>query len=213
LHGEIQIMMNRIEKSVLYRIRSRGRGWSFTRNDFSDLGARSTLGSVIHRLEKKGKIRRILDGLYDYPRFNPLLGEAPLSPDIDQVAQTLARKFGWRIQPSGSLAQNLLGISAQVPARAVYLSDGPNRSYSIGKTKLTFKHTALKETGFKRKESQLLVQALKSLGSTNVTPTVISKIRRWMPKSMWNKVLKDTQTATGWVRAVIQNIAKEQSHE
>ena len=27
-----------------------------------------------------------------------------LSPDLDQVAQALARKFGWRIQPSGAVA-------------------------------------------------------------------------------------------------------------
>jgi hypothetical protein len=57
-----------------------------------------------------------------------------LSPDVDQVARAIARKFGWRIQPSGAIAANLLGLSTQVPARAAYLSDGPDRSYKIGNT-------------------------------------------------------------------------------
>jgi hypothetical protein len=85
-----------------------------------------------------------------------------LSPDTDQVARALARKFNWRIQPSGATALNLLGLSTQVPARAVYLSDGPDRSYTVGNTGLDFEHTALKEVGFKLRESGLIVQALKS---------------------------------------------------
>jgi hypothetical protein len=55
-----------------------------------------------------------------------LLGQA-LSPELDQVAQALARKFNWRIQPSGDAVLNLLGLSTQVPARWIYLSDGPGR--------------------------------------------------------------------------------------
>jgi len=52
---------------------------------------------------------------------------------------------------------------------------------SVGPT-LVFEHTALKEAGFKLRESGLIVQALKSLGPDGVTPDVISKIRRWMPR-------------------------------
>ncbi len=127
------------------------------------------------------------------------------------MAHALARKFGWRIQASGSLAQNLLGLSTQVPARAVYLSDGPDRTYRVGKTTLAFEHTALKEVGFKRPESSLIVQALKSLGPEHVTPEVVSKIRKWLPSELRTKVLADTRTATGWVHAAIQRITREQS--
>ena len=73
------------------------------------------------------------------------------------MAQAVARKFGWRIQPSGPAAQNIIGLSTQVPAHIVYRSDGPERSYQIGKTPLVFEHTALKETGFKHRECALIV--------------------------------------------------------
>ena len=135
-----------------------------------------------------------------------------MSPDIDQIARALARKFRWRIQPSGATALNLLGLSTQVPARAVYLSDGPDKSFEIGNTTLAFEHTALKEAGFKLGESGLIVQALKSLGQERITSEVISKIRTWLPASLRSRILTDTRTATGWVYSVIQQIAQEERH-
>jgi hypothetical protein len=115
-------------------------------------------------------------GIYDYPRHSKALG-GPTSPDIDQIAHALARKFAWRIQPNGATAQNLLGLSTQLPAHAVYLSDGPDRSYTVGRTKLDFEHTALKEAGFKLPESRLIVQALRAFGEGRITPKVITQER------------------------------------
>jgi hypothetical protein len=204
-------MSQTIETKLSYRIRGNGGGWAFSPKDFLDLGGRPTVDSALHRLTQRGEVRRVVRGIYDYPRFSKLLGQQ-LSPDVDQVARAIARKFRWRIQPSGATAANLLGLSTQVPARAVYLSDGPDRSYKIGNTTLAFKHMALKEAGFKLKESGLIVQALKSLGSERVTPEVISKIRTWLPEPLRAKVLADTRTATGWVYTAIQQIANGDLH-
>lgn len=204
-------MSQTIETKLSYRIRGNGGGWAFSPKDFLDLGGRPTVDSALHRLTQRGEVRRVVRGIYDYPRFSKLLGQQ-LSPDVDQVARAIARKFRWRIQPSGATAANLLGLSTQVPARAVYLSDGPDRSYKIGNTTLAFEHTALKEAGFKLKESGLIVQALKSLGSERVTSEVISKIRTWLPVSLRAKVLADTRTATGWVYTAIQQIANGDLH-
>ena len=200
-------MAQTIENKAIYRIRGTGGGWAFSPRDFLDLGGRATVDSALHRLEKRGEIRRVIRGSYDYPHFSKLLNQ-PLSPDIDQVATALARKFRWRIQPSGATALNYLGLSTQVPARAVYLSDGPDRVYQIGKTALAFEHTALKESGVKLKESGLIVQALKSLGQEQITPEIIAKLRTWLPESLRAKVLTDTKTATGWVYSAIQQITQ-----
>jgi Family of unknown function (DUF6088) len=199
------------ENRILNRIRGTGSGWSFSPRDFLDLGERATIDSALHRLTAKGQVRRVIRGIYDYPRYSELLKQQ-LSPDIDQVARALARKFRWRIQPSGATALNLLGLSTQVPARAVYLSDGPDKSFKVGNTTLAFEHTALKEAGFKLGESGLIVQALKSLGQERITPEVISKIRTWLPTSLRPRILTDTKTATGWVYSIIQQIAQEEHH-
>jgi hypothetical protein len=125
-------MLQSTEHQLLRRIRGKGMGWVFSQHDFTGLTRRSAIDLALHRLVRKGEIRRVVRGLYDYPRFSALLNQE-LSPNIDQTAQALARKFGWRIQPGGPTAQNLLGLSTQVPARIVYLSDGPDRSYRIPK--------------------------------------------------------------------------------
>jgi hypothetical protein len=167
--------------------------------------------SSLFRLEKEGVIRRVIRGVYDYPRYSELLKKTVV-PDIDQVANALARKFGWRIQPDGATAQNLLGLSTQVPARIVYLSDGPDRSYAVGNQTLAFEHTALKESVFKLAQSRLVVQALKSLGEERISPKVVSKIREQLDPALRRKILLDTKTSTGWVYAAIQEIAREAPH-
>lgn len=129
------------------------------------------------------------------------------------MAQGLARKFGWRIQPSGIAAQNILGISTQVPSKIAYLSDGPDRRYMIGKTTLEFQHTALKETGFKLRESSIIVHALKSLGQDRMTAEVLTKVRLWLLPELRSKILIDTQSATGWIYAAIREICREDVDE
>jgi uncharacterized protein DUF6088 len=197
-----------IEAQLVSRIYGNGRGWAFSQVDFADLGSRSAIDLALHRREKEGLIRRVLRGVYDYPRFSQVL-EKPVSPDIDQVAHALARKFGWRIQPDGATAQNLLGLSTQVPAKVVYLSDGPDRAYTVGQTSLTFEHTVLKEAGFKLRESRLVVQALKAYGEGRITPKIIVLIRKKLDPKIRARILLDTKTSTGWVYAAIQEIAKE----
>ena len=203
-------MTQAIATTILSRIYGNGRGWAFSQKDFSRLGSRAAIDLSLHRLLKKGVIRRVIRGIYDYPRFSNLLDQE-LSPDIDQVARALARKFGWRIQPSGPAALNLMGLSTQVPGRFVYLSDGPDRSYQIGSTSLEFEHTALKESGFNLPESGLIAQGLKSLGQERITPEVITRIRNWLDPQLRAKVLKDTQAATGWVYDGIRKICREDS--
>jgi predicted nucleic acid-binding protein len=197
--------MQTIEDKIVSRIYGRGRGWAFGANDFSAEFGRSTIDWALSRLVASGTIRRVCRGVYDYPKFSALL-QQELSPDFDQVAQAFARKFNWRIQPAGDAALNLLGISTQVPGRLVYLSDGPNRQYDIGLYTLEFKKSALKDVGFKYRESGLIVQALKALGRERVDDAVIAAIRKQLDDTACKRVLKDTVTATGWVYETIKRI-------
>lgn len=200
--------MQSIDNKILSRIYGRGRGWAFFAKDFSSDFGSANIDKALSALTKQGKIRRICRGMYDYPKYSEFLGQT-LSPDFDQVAQAFARKFNWRIQPTGDAALNLLGLSTQVPGKYVYLSDGPNRTYGIGSYKLEFKKTALKEVGFKHRESGIIVQALKSLGNERVTPEILKKIRNELAMEMCPKILKDTKMVTGWVYDCIKEICLE----
>lgn len=200
--------MQPIEQKLLSRIYGRGRGWAFTKIDFvADFGE-ANIHQALSSLAKAGTIRRVCHGAYDYPRYSELLGQV-LSPDIDQVAQALARKFNWRIQSSGDAALNLLGLSTQVPGRWVYLSDGPSRQYEIGNHALAFKKSVLKDVGFKYRESGLIVQALKALGKEHVDQGVVDSIRLRLDLKSCENILKDTRAVTGWIYQTIKQVCRE----
>ena len=187
------------------RIRKQDKGWVFSARDFVVEFNSKNLDQALSQLTKDGKIRRVCHGLYDYPKYSKLLNQA-LSPDCDQVAHALARKFNWRIQPSGESALNLLGLSTQVPARYVYFSDGPNREYQIGNYVLDFKKMALKDIGFKYRESGLVVQALKALGKEHINHETIFIIRQRLNSATRQQILKDTAPVTDWVYDYIKKI-------
>jgi hypothetical protein len=201
-------MTQAIAKQILATIYGHGRGWAFSPKDFSRFARpEDALGS----LAKAGTIRRVIRGIYDYPRFSDLL-QKPMSPDVHQVANALARKFGWNIVPDGTSALNLIGISTQVPGQYLYLTDGPSRSYKIGKTSLNFKHAALKEMKFRYDESAIIVHALKSLGEARLTDDATNQIRNWLPLDMCAKVREDTSRVTGWVYQAVQRITEKANH-
>lgn len=199
--------MQSIDNQIISRIYGKQRGWTFSKNDFIDLGSDAAVRKALSRLECKGTIRRVLRGVYDYPQISSLLNQ-PMGPDLNELANALARKSGWRIQPSENTALNLLGLSTQVPAQSVYLSDGPGKSYEIGKRKLTFKKRLLKESGFKLRESELVVQALKALGPERIDGTVRKKLLQLWTPELWRKIVRDTRTAPAWVHGIIRTTAE-----
>lgn len=199
--------MHSIEYKTSARIYANHRGWSFSKIDFLDIGSDTDIRKALSKLASKGTIRRVLRGIYDYPKISKLLN-TEMGPDLDQVAQALARRSGWRIQPSENTALNLLGLSTQVPAQSIYLSDGPSKIYEVGSLELIFKKRLLRESVFKHKESELVVQALKALGKERIDEALLQKLAdKWTP-TMWKKILRDTKTAPAWVSDLILDISK-----
>lgn len=200
--------MQSVDDKVISRIYGWGRGCSFFLNDFSDLASGDAIRKALSRLEQSQQIRRVLRGVYDYPKFSKKLNKS-LSPDIQQVAFALARKFNWRISPTGDTALNILGLSTQVPGRYVYLCNGTNRNYQIGQLTLEFKKATLKEIGFKYRESDLLVQAIKELGKERISDDVITQVREQFDHKQRERILKDTKRTTTWIYDVIKLILSE----
>jgi len=209
-----------LEKSILSRIYGRGRGWAFSKKDFSALGEAGSVDRALSRMAKKGVIRRVMRGLYDYPAYSKLL-KKDLSPDIDQLAQALARKFGWQIQISANAALNVMGLSTQVPTQYRYLSDGPSKSYPIDKIAIEFKKTRFTQLGLKYKQSEILVQAIQALGEGPLSDAEKQKITHYLAATsgmkeggesgqlseLWvSRILKDTQYVTSWISRNIRQV-------
>jgi hypothetical protein len=193
---------------IIARIRRWGPGAAFTPKDFLDLAPRGTVDMTLAALLGDGAIRRLTRGLYDYPRHSKLL-DGPASPDLDEVARALARRYRWKIIPEGVLAAHLLGLSTQVPARSVYISDGPTKTVTIGRQKIHFKNARPKETGVASVRAGTVIQALRYLGRRRVDQRVIEKLRRRLTAAEKRDLLRDARQSADWIYGAARAIAGE----
>ena len=192
------------------RIRAYGAGSVFTATDFLDIAPTSAINEALHRMTANGQISRILTGVYYVPKYSDLLGEY-LPPRIDLVADALSRKYNWSIAPSGETALNLLRLTTQVPNTWTYVSDGPYKSYEIGRYRLRFKNIKTRHIAGLSKNTIMVIQALKTLGKDTVSREHIEIIRKELNAEDKQTLLKESQTTTRWIYEIIREICGEES--
>lgn len=199
-------MAQPIEKMIKNRIYGKKRGWCFTPNHFSDLGSNESIRKALSNLVKKEFIRRLAQGLYDYPEEHKTLGLLP--PNIESVGKAIAEKYSIAIQPSGAYAANLLGLSEQVPAKVVFLTDGASKKITIGNLEITFKKTTPKNMKTAGTISGLVIQALKYIGQDNVTNEIINKLEMSLRSEDKKRLQLDKALAPIWIRKIIEEITE-----
>ena len=190
-------MANTSKDKVLSRIHGKGKGWVFSATDFTFDLTRWKVDRSLTDLAREGKIRRIRQGLYYYPKYSDIL-KKETAPDMQKTAEAIARKYGWRIYPDGNTALNYFGLSTQVVAKNIYLSDGPSRKYRIGNRELVFKHTTTKEAT-KYPETALVIQAIKAMGEKQITEEFLSALSQKYSVLQWTRLKNDAAKTTGWV--------------
>ena len=183
------------------------KGTVFVASDFADISDNMKVGVCLSRLENEKLLRRIMRGVYDKPEYNSFLQEY-LEPAPDKVANAIARNYGWTIVPCGDTALNLLGLSTQVPAIWLYVSDGPYKEYSFNNTSIKFKHTANKEISKLSYKTSLVIQVLKALGKENVDNNVIVKLAKALTDDEKKNMLNEAKSTTSWIYEYIKSIAR-----
>ncbi|MCY2993422.1 MAG: DUF6088 family protein [Planctomycetota bacterium] len=201
--------MHSIEKRITGRIQGKGRGWCFTPKAFLDIGSPEAVRLALHRLEKRGVVRRLARGLYDYPREHPTIGR--MSPVPELVAKALAERDATRLQPSGAYAANLLGLTEQVPARVVFLTDGPSRHVKFGRQEIVLKNTTPRNMATAARISGTVFQALRHLGAKHIGAQQIGHLRKLIDASDAAQLKRDRIYAPGWMHHIIDAIVEEPS--
>lgn len=196
-----------MQAKLLVRMRRQGPGKVHTSKDFLDLGSRAAVDQGLSRLADRQAVKRLGRGLYYIPRVNPTLG-IELAPDIDEIAQTLARKTGSRVVPSGAVAANRLGLSTQVPAKPIYLTDGRTRTVRVGNVVLLLKHAPPKDLPWGHPMSAMVFQALRHLGRNAIGDELISRLRRRLSPADRRRLLKDARYVTDWVADVVRKASQ-----
>lgn len=192
--------VNQIEE----KISKSSLGELFFADDFAKYGTPENIRQVLSRLEKDDVLLRIAHGIYLKPKIDPLIGV--ILPSIEEVAKQIAHRDRARIAPTGVLALYLLGLTTQVPLKAVYLTDGSGREVKIGKRSIKFKKTVPKSFAIKDDSLHLVVQAFREAGQKNISEAFLNQIRPSVLKLDADTLAQQLKYAAVWIQKAIVNL-------
>ena len=196
-----------VEESILKRFRARGRGAALTPSSLLDLADRRVVAVALSRLVRSGRLRRPSRGVYVYPKQSEVLGE--LAPSAQEIAKAVSRTGGERVQPSGAHAANLLGLSEQVPAKIVYLTDGTARTIRVKNLSIELRQVTAKRLATAGKVSGTVAEALRYLRQQGVNEQVIEKLRGRLSAQDKRQLMKDIKLVPAWIGEMFRAVAKD----
>lgn len=195
-------------EQIMEKINNASREDVFVVIDFLDIADYHTVRQSLLRLNKYGKIQKIMNGLYYCPQYSKLLQEYE-APSPSKIAIAIARKFNWTIAPSGNTALNQLGLSTQVTAKWNYISDGPYHKFEIGGFELEFKHRNNKEISGMSYKTAMVIQALKTIGKDQITDETKIILKKHLSREEKEQLLLEGKQTTMWIYNVIKEISEE----
>lgn len=193
-----------IDDTILKSVRATKSASTFSAKDFLHLGNPAAIRKALERLTKRGDLRRIRRGFYDRPRPHPLLGQT--APDPMDLVRGVMKDSGAQWQVSGAYAANLLHLSEQVPAKILILTDGVSRKIPLGKLTLDFRRAAPRHLLGAGKPAGLVIQAIRHLRPTGMTPAVIACLRRQLDPTTKADLLSLAPKLAAWMQPIVQHI-------
>lgn len=190
---------------ILHRVRGHGRGFVFSARDFLHVGTRAAVDQALARMARGGQIRRIDRGLYDLPRVHPQVG--PLWPSADVVARAVARQTDSHVKAAGALAANALGLTTQVPAHAVYLTDGPSRTVQVGRLRVMLRHAGRADMLLPDTTAGLVIVALRHLGRNGVSSDVLDRLSAKLDDADKDQLRRVRRRLPGWLGSAVDQLA------
>ena len=170
-------------------------------SDCSDTRDDKAVSRILSTLEKHGEIIRIGRGVYLKPEMSRF---GVVYPSVTKIAEAIARRDNAQILPCGATAENILGLSTQVPMTHTFLTSGSAREVHVNGRTITFKRGVPKNFAFENMMMALLAQALKSIGKDNVGEEEMSIIRKLIHDEPDKTSLRrDFRLFPGWMKKII----------
>ena len=120
------------------------------------------------------------------------------APSAVKMVEGLANHRGETIVSHGAAAANALGLTTQVPMRAVYLTSGPSRRLKLGAQTVEFRHAPIWQLIFPGRAAGEAVRALAWLGPEKAREA-IQKLRTKLPASDLKEVASVRSRLPTWM--------------
>ena len=186
--------MQTLAKQVLEHATGAPEGTPLVAKELLHLGSRAAVDQVLSRLVQRGALLRAGRGIYVLPvesRFGTR------APSAVKMVEGLANQRGETIVSHGAAA-NALGLTTQVPMRAVYLTSGPSRRLKLGAQMVEFRHAPIWQLIFPGRAAGEVVRALAWLGPEKAGEA-IRKLRAKLPPSELKEVASARSRLPTWM--------------
>jgi hypothetical protein len=201
--------MQTTNNKIIAYIKRNQRGKIFFADEFRKFGSNEAVRQALSRMCRKNFLIRLSAGIYLYPKIDDEIGI--IYPSIDAIAKIIAKREKTRMIPTGTYALNALGLSTQVPAKVVFLTDGTARVVKIGKrATIRFKRTVAKNLSYKGKISLLAISALKEIGKDKATDEHLQKIKEALQHEEHENIMHDAGLAPVWISNIILNLIENE---
>lgn len=196
--------MKSVKEQIRAKIQKHKKGQIIMPSDYElEFGVENTKKALL-RLKNEGFLEHLARGIYLYPKKDDVLGI--IYPDIEAIAQEIAKRDNARIIPTGIQALNILGLSTQVPLNAVFLTDSSPRTITIKNRTIKFKKSSPKNLAVKGQVSGLVIQALKEIGKGKVTQEQIKTIKEQLKKEDPELLYHDMKLAPSWIADIFGDL-------
>jgi len=153
--------MNTLTKTILEHTEGLSEGTPICAKELLHLGSRAAVDQALSRLVKRGQMMRVGRGLYVRP-VESRFGKR--APSASRVVENIAHVTGEAIAPHGAAVANKLGLTTQVPVRAVYLTSGRSRQLKFGSQVVELRHAPPWQFALGNQSSGDVLRALAWLG-------------------------------------------------
>ena len=190
---------------IKQRIDEADNGTLFFNNSFPEFDD-EYVGQILSNLAKQGVIHHLSRGVYlkaEETRFGLVY------PPLEAIAEAIARRDNAQVIPTGVMAQNILGLSTQVPMNAVFLTSGSARKIQLGGRTITFRRAVPKNFAVKGRYTSLIVQALRSIGEGNMTADDLAQVEELIKNHPEpDTIEQDLAAMPTWIRRIFVRILK-----
>lgn len=187
--------MQTVAKQVLEHASRMPEGAPLAAKELLHLGSRAAVDQALSRLVRHGALLRAGRGIY----VRPVEGRfGTRAPSAAKMVEGLAIQRGEVIVSHGAAAASALGLTTQVPMRAVYLTSGPSRRLKLGAQIVEFRHVPIWQLIFPGRPAGEAVRALVWLGPEKAAEA-IRKLRAKLPASELKDVVSARARLPTWM--------------
>ncbi len=188
--------MERLSEAVLRSAEEQPEGTPVLAKGLLHLGSRGAIDQALSRLVRRGALLRAGRGVYVLPVESRFGRHAP---SVEKTVTALAAARGERVANSGAMAANVLGLTAQVPVRRVFLT-------TLGRERVELRHAPPWQLALAGRRAGEAVRALAWLGRDRAREAT-GLVRERLSEEERRELASVSARMPGWLAGPVNAVA------